>query len=515
MDPAAAAAPPVPLPAGLPPPPLPPTATAPPPPPQAQAAPPPPQTTQQQHRPPPTNTVLLTHLPTALHHRQALREWLVSCGNARNVQFVPAEQIIMGMPQQDNNNDNNDNNNNDNNDNTNDKRSSNKAVAAQLLLQADHKVQPSTLCALLTMSHADAALKVVTAFRHFQQQQAEAKAKTEKKGNAETKNDNDTNENWEPKFRAFLVPTNPDIPLPPAVLDATTVQVLGEKLVSHFPTANNNKKQEHHGGGAAAAGTTTATAATTFTTTTTTTKPKSKFDVTEEDDDDEDQEDPLQSPAILQLVREFRHKLEKQQGSKAIRRQAAVRQKIQDALPVVRQRMLQEQDQQQNVPPPLPPSAGSMPLPPPPGLNLPQPPPAFATGAAVAAAGTAPRGVSNLPAWMTQEEEEPPTKRAKTAAVEAGEEQQLPDNWEALPFATTIAAHQTAALRTFVTQQIQHYLGEPEASLIDFVCQNIITNHKTPEQLLPELQDVLEEDAMAFCQAVWRKTQELECESKE
>ena len=143
-----------------------------PPPPPAVGLPPPPT----RGPPPPvmaaTNTVLLTHLPSPLHNRLTLREWLVACGNARNIQFVPP--------------------------------------AVNLDEKSDENVDNQIISVLLTMSHPEAALKVVTAFKNFQKEM-----KIE-------------------HFQAHLVTNRPDVPLPPAVMDETTQKVLGEKLISAY-----------------------------------------------------------------------------------------------------------------------------------------------------------------------------------------------------------------------------------------------------------------------------------------
>jgi hypothetical protein len=127
---------------------------------------------------PSTNTVLLTqHLPSRFHSRQALREWLVACGNAGNIQFVPPAP--------------------DDADN-----------------YSKRTKEEPMIAALLTLSHADAALKVVAAFRHFKKElkQQELAGET--------------------KFQAHLVPIRPKVPLPPAVVDPTTEKVLGHKLLA-------------------------------------------------------------------------------------------------------------------------------------------------------------------------------------------------------------------------------------------------------------------------------------------
>jgi hypothetical protein len=384
------------------------------------------------------------------------------CGNVRHVLFVP--------PEQDDDDDDEEN---------------------------VPKQQQDMRTALLTMSHADGALKVVTAFRHFQ---AEFLAKL---------TNDDTQKEMIQKFQVHLVPTHPDIPVPPAMMDPTTVQVLGDRLVTSFPDPNRP---------------------TPVVAPLTTKDPVIKGPDSDEEQDDEEEEDPLTTPAVLAAVREFRRKLARQQGGKATRRQELVKSKMEYWKPIVRQRMLTGGTPPPGVPPlpgappppsqlpppplpgaPPPPMAGHLPLPPLPGAppllgsqlpppplpgNLPPPPPPPGQLPPIAA----PRGVSNLPAWMTQAQQppsevsEPPTKRMKT------------DDWQSQPL--SVPAEAQTQFRDFVAAQIQQLLGEPEVSLVDFVCQQV-QEQKTVTQLIPELQDVLEEDAVNFCERLYEKVQEL------
>jgi hypothetical protein len=127
-----------------------------------------------------------------------------------------------------------------------------------------------------------------------------------------------------------------------------------------------------------------------------------------------------------------------------------------------------------------------LPPPPPPGHpSMGQAPPA------------APRGVSNLPAWMTAQQQQSPMAPAAGAA------------------ASTLDA---AILRAFVSSQIQKYLGEDEPTLGEFVVRKVLevvgaatsaatsSSDPLPElirtALLPDLKDVLDEDSDAFMEAV-------------
>lgn len=72
-------------------------------------------------------------------------------------------------------------------------------------------------------------------------------------------------------------------------------------------------------------------------------------------------------------------------------------------------------------------------------------------------------------------------------------------------------------LRTFVAQQIRHHLGEDEPALVDLIVSHCVVVaglesgplHVRPDVLLPELRDVLDEDAEVFIDALQRKVQEL------
>jgi len=343
---------------------------------------------------------LLTNLPECLHSTKALRDWMQSCGSARSVHMVPRPT-------------------------------------------SDQKPEEeSKRTALVTLSHADAALRFMTAFRHFQKV-------------------SNTN------IQAYFVPINPEVPLPPAVMDASSVTTLGEKLQATLETlqttdisqysesqqTDDNSKQEK---------------------------------VTLEDAGgtyDEEQEDPLQQPHVLAAVRAFRQRLEQQQGSKAVRRKELVQSKLQALLPVMRERI---QDEKNNPPlgvlPPLPP--GNNNLPPPPGNLLPPPPPP--------PPGELPP-FPPPPPQANQPPEEPPAKRVKL------------DTSQAFP---TLPATKRDELRQFISQSIQHYVGEPEQTLIDFCLQHVL-DQKSGQELLPELEEVLEEDANSFLQGLWDKVQEL------
>jgi len=58
-------------------------------------------------------------------------------------------------------------------------------------------------------------------------------------------------------------------------------------------------------------------------------------------------------------------------------------------------------------------------------------------------------------------------------------------------------------MRPWVTRKIVEYLGEEEASLIDFIISKII-EHVPPKDIQEQLALVLEEEAEVFTVRLWR-----------
>lgn len=343
---------------------------------------------------------------------------------------------------------------------------------------------PSTarITILVTMSHPDGACKFLGAFKNFTSRLDERY--------------ND--------LQALMVPASKDVPLPPPLLDEESQQVLGEKLWQNFVAAESPETAA--GGGpastsasvqppldadkvAAAAG------------------GSSNYDV---------DEDPLNAPAVLQAVKEFRRKLTKTQSYQKRKRMELVAQKLIEIAPRVKAQMEAEAKAGVGMsapgglpPPPFPPPPGTLP-PPPPGAGgppplmlpggLPPPPPPPGAGAENPSADSGKRGRSNLPAWMTQQPPaaaaEPPTKKLKSEATP-------PTHFPALPPSTH------ATLKAFLEAQVQEALGEKEETLISFLYNHIVAS-KAASELLEELKMVLEEEAGAFLQAVWNKIHELQ-----
>lgn len=350
------------------------------------------------------------------------------------------------------------------------------------------------------MSHPDGACKLLGAFKQFA-------SRLDDRYNT---------------LQAYMVPANKDIPLPPPLLDEESQQVLGEKLWQNFVTA---EAPELHGG--AGSGPSNAAAASNEASSSSnnnddTNKPldADKVAAAAGGNNYDADEDPLNAPAVLEAVKEFRRKLTKTQSYQKRKRMELVAQKVAQMKPRV-QAMVEEE---KNRPPPVPVPAVAVPPPlPPGGLSLPPPPlaPGAASAAAIPAAGAAAgdsgkRGRSNLPAWMTNQAaaeaattapsgegngddaDGPASKRAKT-----DDEPNHPANFPPLPPSTH------APLKEFVAQKVQEALGEEEAELIQFVHSHVVGGKATAE-LLQELQMVLEEEAGPFLQAVWQKVGELQ-----
>ena len=363
------------------------------------------------------------------------------------------------------------------------------------------------------MSHADGALKFLGAFRQFASH---------------------LDERYH-TLQAYMVPASPDLPLPPPLLDEETQKVLGEKLWQNFVSLespdDNHKVDETQ-----------------------------KLDVTKVaaaagGGNYDAEEDPLNAPQVLEAVKEFRRKLEKTQSFQKKRRMELVQLKLQDMRPRVKAMMEEErrnaplQALQQQTPPPLPPPLpaggppphldGTLPvppMPPPPLLEnshlLPPPPLPDGSLAPPPLPQTLPdgsipsglpplpvedsgkRGRSNLPAWMTQQQQQQQQLQLQSSendldgqGQEPATKKQKVDDYPANFPPLSLSTHQE--LRDYLSSQIREYLGEEEASLIEFLHTHILGG-KTTTELLAELQVVLEEDSAAFLQGLWKKIEELQ-----
>ena len=319
---------------------------------------------------------------------------------------------------------------------------------------------------LVTFSHPDGACKLVGAFKHF----------------ASRLDDRYSG------LQAFMVPANKDVPLPPPLLDDESQQHLGEKLWQNFVGAES---PELHGGElkeahvpldsdkvAAAAG-------------------GNNYDA---------EEDPLNAPAVLDAVKEFRRKLTKTQSYQKKKRMELVSRKVAEMRPRIKE--VVEEERKRGPPPPPPPMVpppdlplpppmmGGLPPPPPPVMGLPPPP----DGVGVPG-DSGKRGRSNLPAWMTtagndEEGVEPSSKRVKTM-------EDFPTHFPPLPETTQ------APFKDFLAHQVQEALGEREEELITFLHSHVLAGGSSAE-MLEELKMVLEDEAGPFLEAVWNRVNQLQ-----
>ena len=394
-------------------------------------------------------TLLLTNVPPFLHTFRTVRDWLYPCGGVRNCIFYPRKpEDDDGDPQD---------------------------------LPSDARISM-----VVTMSHPDGACKLLGAFKQFT-------SRLDDRYNT---------------LQAHMVPANKDVPLPPPLLDEESQRHIGEKLWQNFVAA---EAPELHGEGAANGDSQGEIQKTLDTDKVAAAAGGNNYDA---------DEDPLNAPAVLEAVKEFRRKLSKTQSFQKRKRMELVAQKLAEMKPRV-QAMVEEEKKRgpppppaAAVPPPLPP--GGLSLPPPPSGGASLPPPPMPPGGLPAppvpgtAADSGKRGHSNLPAWMTNQEQpagtgddtdangEPPAKRAKPTG-----DGEFPERFPPLPVSTH------ATLKDFLGAQVQEALGEQEAELIQFLYNHIL-GQKSTSEMFQELQMVLEEEAGGFLKAVWAKVRELE-----
>ena len=434
------------------------TLGAPPPPPPGGLPPPPPQLNppqlpvppmppkMQQRGTPYTNTVLLTQVPAFLNSLRSVREWLYPVGSVRTVIFYPRKSGE-----------------GDENDN--------KA-------NGEPEANDSKITVLVTMSHNDGAMKLVGSFQQFLSH---------------------LDERYE-KFHADMVPASPDIPLPPAFVDDETKRVLGEKLWRNFIDLES----------AEAPKIVDSTETTEAMTLDVSKVAAAAGGVGNYDAD----EDPLNAPQVLEAVKEFRRKLERTQSSQKKRRIELVQRKLAEVRPRIEKIVQEEKKLQFNMPamppppmpglpppplpvggpPPLP--GGELPVPPPPPVGLPVPPTAGAQDSGK-------RGRSNLPAWMTKKQQQEDDEGPAAKRIKSEPSEQHPSHFPPLPASTY------AELREFLSTQIREYMGEEEATLIDFLYNHIV-NGKATSDMLTELHSLLEEEAPMFLASLWKKVQELQ-----
>jgi len=377
------------------------------------------------------------------------------------------------------------------------------------------KKEIQSFVALVQMAHADGALKLLCACRHMkvllvEEQEKQKDAKKDKM--EEDKDDKDKDKDGKDKKPSALphdfekmgfqlIPTDPNIPMPPFTIDEKTTTILGERLAQTFVSscASSQNKDSNYVSDKRAEVT------------------PMEHDSSNKDNDDnagddgaggyEDDVDPLNTPQVVEAVKEFRTQLDQTQSTQKKRRAEIVDQRIKAATDRMRESVmaeLRERAERANAPPQaaaVPPPTGLRPpgMPPgvppplPSGLPPPPPPPGGAGLPPPLPTGLPPPPPSGL---------EPPTKRAKTDSVP-------PPPMEATATFPMLPPDSHADLRTYITSQIKQYMGEEEATLIEFLCKHVLTPGTTVSKLLEELQPVLDEDANVFAQELWTKVHEL------
>lgn len=538
---------------------------------------------QNQNRP--SFQVLLTNLPIHLHHNRVLRDWILSSivttnnqignnssgGTIRNVLFVPAPKkdgqqqhpIITADPTTSS---------------SEPSPTMNEGVETEVDKEKELEKNRTarSITALLTLSNADMAFKIVSAFRICKKKIMEDDEIIIK----------DIDIYQHHLMNMNVIPIHPEIPLPPPIVDPIITQVLGEQLYDHYKKTWKNhcfgstndeenhdprdiQQQHQHYQQQQQSQQTTTTASTT------------KPSIYDDEDDynngtgnfDDEEDDPLTSPIVLMSVQRFRQHLEKLQGSKATRRKDLVQSKITSSLPYIRdqlkkqqklenfklqhqqqQQMMQFHQQQQQqmhhqhhqqllpvppplpIPPPLPLGPGGMllqqpPLPSllPPPMSLP-PPPTAPTASTI----PNPRGVSNLPAWMTQQQQDeatlgghppppplpegshheelrnelnpevmPASKRMKTSDDNNNNMNVPVMDKDTSIFPLIMKDKYDNILQLYITEQIKLLLGVEEVSLIELIYQHIIQS-KSVASILNELSSILDDDeAISFIRNVW------------
>lgn len=265
----------------------------------------------------------------------------------------------------------------------------------------------------------------------------------------------------------------------------------------------------------------------------------------------DEEADPLNAPEVLEAVAQFKKKLEATQGGYRKKRAEYVDTKLEEEKKQAKERLIQmrkaaairsnELTHQQGLPPPMPsappPPPGTVPppsgLPPPPsGLPPPPLPPALA-GIKRPADVMIPGG--EMPSKKSTSEEDVNSRKerldvgsqsiAEIRAANIAADKAATYLKEAASFTKEqiLSASHFPALknesfpevRKFVKEQIVEYLGEEEATLIDFVMNYLKKEEKDRGSigLLEEMKMVLEEDAETFVLHLFRKIVQMCCES--
>jgi hypothetical protein len=423
-----------------------------------------------------SKTILVSPLPAFLCDKQKLRSWLVEVTGVRQIHMVNSikkKRSANGVP-----------------------------VAADSLPKEGEEKDTPPAAGLVTLTHADGAVKLVMAMRYVRQELLqEAKVADDKESSTPVV-----------VPCAHWVPSQPQVPLPPPSLDPTVAETLGKRLLEVYRKLAKGQDLQHQpqdtssSEGVPAESTNNA-----------------------DGDGGDAGDDPLSSPAVWEAVRQFRHNLEHQQGSKAVRRKELIQASLDKLLPRIREHGgdvlagagaapslhgVLPPPPHGGLPPPLPqggfpppmPHGGLPPPPPPPHGgppplpgNLPPPPlaphglppPPLPVGAPPMPPSAPPGPPPVAPALTV----EPPAKRVKPSV----------DLDQAFP---TFGAQHEAAVRQFVGKQIQQFLGELEESMVDFILEHVKSG-KVIQTWMPDLTEVLEEDAPRFVQQLFDYVQSL------
>jgi hypothetical protein len=245
----------------------------------------------------------------------------------------------------------------------------------------------------------------------------------------------------------------------------------------------------------------------------------------------DEETDPLNAPEVLAAVAEFRKKVDESTGGYKRKRAEYVKKRLDEMKEVAKER-IKEKAKITSLPPPIPPPLPSGLVPPigvppvgVPGLPpVPPPPPPVLVPPVVPLPSILSTNAS------TTADEEPISKKAKyndesdrKERIDIGSAQSLAeikaanqaeDNAAYLKEASQYTKEQilsnakfpfiqekdVSSIRIFVKEQLVEYLGEEEATLVDFIMNHIKDENKErgTAALLEELEMVLEEDAKTF-----------------
>jgi hypothetical protein len=245
----------------------------------------------------------------------------------------------------------------------------------------------------------------------------------------------------------------------------------------------------------------------------------------------DEETDPLNAPEVLAAVAEFRKKVDESTGGYKRKRAEYVKKRLDEMKEVAKER-IKEKAMITSLPPPIPPPLPSGLVPPigvppvgVPGLPpVPPPPPPVLVPPVVPLPSILSTNAS------TTADEEPISKKAKyndesdrKERIDIGSAQSLAeikaanqaeDNAAYLKEASQYTKEQilsnakfpfiqekdVSSIRIFVKEQLVEYLGEEEATLVDFIMNHIKDENKErgTAALLEELEMVLEEDAKTF-----------------